>query len=300
MIDSFDFLDFVNKSAETKLAFTTSYKLNLFLSEGNKMFPNDSYSTKDEDENDLNFESGFFGIMNVSGKEEEIPSIVLKEEKTEDDSFAYYFNSCKETNSKNEFCGQKRKLFKVNYRKRFDEFHDMEEESGSNEKIFLENKALPTIKRRRENQDNIRKKLKTVFFNNFLRKKINEILRRKQSRLYFEKFPISFVNDIRKSTNKDIINISLLEIILKKELYNENDLSNYYHNLKVIENKETSENEELKEILNKKYCELFEEYINSKEFNIDEINRLKNNNLEDVYIKRYIYQAKHFMEYFAE
>ena len=166
--------------------------------------------------------------------------------------------------------------------------------------IFLENKALPTIKRRRENQDNIRKKLKTVFFNNFLRKKINEILRRKQSRLYFEKFPISFVNDIRKSTNKDIINISLLEIILKKELYNENDLSNYYHNLKVIENKETSENEELKEILNKKYCELFEEYINSKEFNIDEINRLKNNNLEDVYIKRYIYQAKHFMEYFAE
>ena len=68
MIDSFDFLDFVNKSAETKLAFTTSYKLNLFLSEGNKMFPNDSYSTKDEDENDLNFESGFFGIMNVSSK----------------------------------------------------------------------------------------------------------------------------------------------------------------------------------------------------------------------------------------
>ena len=91
MIDSFDFLDFVNKSAETKLAFTTSYKLNLFLSEGNKMFPNDSYSTKDEDENDLNFESGFFGIMNVSSKEEEIPSIVLKEEKTEDDSFAHYF-----------------------------------------------------------------------------------------------------------------------------------------------------------------------------------------------------------------
>ena len=87
---------------------------------------------------------------------------------------------------------------------------------------------------------------------------------------------------------------------MKKELYNENDLSNYYHNLKVIENKETSENEELKEILNKKYCELFEEYINSKEFNIDEINRLKNNNFGDVYIKRYIYQAKHFMEYFAE
>ena len=66
----------------------------------------------------------------------------------------------------------------------------------------------------------------------------------------------------------------------------------------MIENKETLENEELKEILNNKYCELFEEYINSKEFNIDEINRLKNNNLEVVYIKRYLYLAKNFIKYF--
>jgi hypothetical protein len=300
MINSFDFLDFVNKSTETKLAITTSHKLNLFLAEVNKISSNDSYSTKDEDENDPNFESDFFGIMNVSSEEEDIPSISLKEEKTEDDFFAHYFNSCKNKSSKNEFRGQKRKLFKVNYRKRSDEFHDIEEESSSKEKIFLENKVLPTIKRRRENQDNIRKKLKTVFFNNFLRKKINEILRRKQSRKYFEKFPISFVNDIRKNTNKDIINISLLEIIMKKELYNEKDLRNYEHNLKVIKNEETLENEELKEILNKKYCELFEEYLNSKEFNVDEINRLKNNNLEDIYIKRYIYQSKHYIEYFAE
>ena len=66
----------------------------------------------------------------------------------------------------------------------------------------------------------------------------------------------------------------------------------------MIENKEALENEELKEILNKKYCELFEEYINSKEFNIDEINRLKNNNFGDVYIKRYLYLAKNFIKYF--
>ena len=88
--------------------------------------------------------------------------------------------------------------------------------------------------------------------------------------------------------------------MLNKGLYNENDLDNYYHNLKVVGNKEILENEELKAILNKKYCELFEEYINSKEFNINEINRLKNNNMEDVYIKKYIYQSKYFMEYFME
>ena len=94
--------------------------------------------------------------------------------------------------------------------------------------------------------------------------------------------------------------MTLLEIISKKELYNENDLNKYYHNLNVIENKEIEENEELNVILNKTYCELFEEYINSKEFKIDEINRLKNKNMNDTYIKRYIYVAKHLIEFFSE
>ena len=67
-----------------------------------------------------------------------------------------------------------------------------------------------------------------------------------------------------------------------------------------MENKEVKEIEEFSDILNKKYFELFNEYINSKEFNIGEINRLKNNNMDNIYIERYIYQSKHFIEYFAE
>ena len=67
-----------------------------------------------------------------------------------------------------------------------------------------------------------------------------------------------------------------------------------------MENKEVKKIEELNDILNKKYFELFNEYINSKEFNIDEINRLKNNNMDNIYIERYIYQSKHFIGYFAE
>ena len=70
--------------------------------------------------------------------------------------------------------------------------------------------------------------------------------------------------------------------------------------MNVVQNKEIKENEQLKEILNKTYHELFEEYINSKEFNIDEINRLKNKNMDNAYIKRYIYCSKHFIEYFSE
>ena len=235
------------------------------------------------------------------------PTLSLKEEEKIGEEFLYHYSdSTKDDNSKIEFISQKRKIFNINYRIRFDEFNDVQNKSLfplsplSNEKSSLKNQVLSTKKRRRENLDNIRKKIKTVFFNNYLYKKINEALKNKKSKLYFVKFPISFVNDIKRNTNKDIINKSLLEIMLNKGLYNENDLDNYYHNLKVVGNKEILENEELKAILNKKYCELFEEYINSKEFNINEINRLKNNNMEDVYIKKYIYQSKYFMEYFME
>jgi hypothetical protein len=298
MIESFDFLDVVNKSNENKKPNTTSNNLKLFFSQSSKFHSSDSYSTKDEDDYDINIGNDFLDIADYSGIENLNPTLPLKEEVETEENFSLYFNSVKENNQNSSFLGQKRKLFKINYRKKYDESNEIY--PSSVEKAFLNNKVLPTIKRRRENQDNIRKKLKTVFFNTFLRKKINEILNNKHSRLYFEKFPISFVNDIRKNTNKDVIDKTLLEIILNKELYSENDLSNYNHNLKVVENKEVKKIGELKKILNKTFRELFEEFINSKEFNIDEINRLRNNNLDNIYIERYIYQSKHFIEYFAE
>ena len=298
MIESFDFLDVVNKSNENKKPNTTSNNLKLFFSQSSKFHSSDSYSTKDEDDYDINIGNDFLDIADYSGIENLNPTLPLKEEVETEENFSLYFNSVKENNQNSSFLGQKRKLFKINYRKKYDESNEIY--PSSVEKAFLNNKVLPTIKRRRENQDNIRKKLKTVFFNTFLRKKINEILNNKHSRLYFEKFPISFVNDIRKNTNKDVIDKTLLEIILNKELYSENDLSNYNHNIKVVENKEVKQIGELKKILNKTFREIFEEFINSKEFNIDEINRLKNNNLDNIYIERYIYQSKHFIEYFAE
>ena len=298
MIESFDFLDVVNKSNENKKPNTTSNNLKLFFSQSSKLHSSDSYSTKDEDDYDINIGKDFLDIADYSGIKNLNPTLPLKEEVETEENFSLYFNSVKENNQNSSFLGQKRKLFKINYRKKYDESNEIS--PSSVEKAFLNNKVLPTIKRRRENQDNIRKKLKTVFFNTFLRKKINEILNNKHSRLYFEKFPISFVNDIRKNTNKDVIDKTLLEIILNKKLYSENDLSNYNHNLKVVENKEVKKIGELKKILNKTFRELFEEFINSKEFNIDEINRLRNNNLDNIYIERYIYQSKHFIEYFAE
>ena len=59
---------------------------------------------------------------------------------------------------------------------------------------------------------------------------------------------------------------------------------------------EKNENNEcFKDILNKKFSEFYQDYINSKQFNVDEINRLKNENKENDYIDRYIYVARNFL-----
>ena len=60
------------------------------------------------------------------------------------------------------------------------------------------------------------------------------------------------------------------------------------------------ENPELNIILNKKYKDLFDEYINSDEFNIDEINRLQEKKMGDEYISRYKYLAKNFLEFLSQ
>ena len=198
------------------------------------------------------------------------------------------------------------KIFKVVYRERTSLFTNLENDeidSSTNDETFLKRKRLPEKRRRLENQDNMRKKIKRGFLNNALIIKLNDILEYNKIKSYFEKFPQNLVTDVTRNSNKDLLNISLEEIFEKKELYNKNDknsLNNYYHNLKVIKSKEVQENSELKTILNKKYYELFEEYINSKEFKVDEINRLKKKKMNDLYIERYICLAKHLSEFFSE
>jgi len=194
-------------------------------------------------------------------------------------------------------CSKISKIFEVIYRENTPIIN--ENESSSNDLSFLKKKRFKQRRRRRENRDNFLKKIKISFFNNYMFKKINEILKSTNSKKYFQKFSISFVNDISKKINKEIINMTLLEIFVKKELCNGKYLDNYYHNLKVINDKEIQENEELKKILNKTYSELYEEYINSKEFKINEINRLKDKNMDDEYIENYLYHAKYFIGFFS-
>ena len=192
----------------------------------------------------------------------------------------------------------KKKIFNINYREKTSLFTNIENILSIKEESFIKRKRNPKRRRRRDNQDNMRKKIKRVFINKYLIQNMNELLKNSGSKLYFEKSPQNFVCDITKNSNNKILNMTLEEIFENKELYDQKYFDNYNHNLNVLKSKDIQECQELKEILNKKYCELFEEYINSKEFQIDEINRLKNNEMDDAYIEKYIYLALHFIEYY--
>ena len=168
---------------------------------------------------------------------------------------------------------------------------------------FIGIKRSKVKRPRKENQDNIRRKIKRAFFNNALIKKLNNKLKSSGSIKYLEKFPQIFVCDVNKNKNKKIMDMTLKEIFETKELYANEDkegLFKYELNLKVIQSEEIEENEEFQKILNKKFSELYTEYINSDEFNIDEINRLREKKMGDEYINRYKYLAKNLIEYFSQ
>lgn len=211
---------------------------------------------------------------------------------------------CDLTGAKNEeqYFKKKEKIFGVVIPKIKPPFSNIENESTDTtfeeETTQLKRKRNNCKRRRRDNSDNIRKKIKGAFFNRTLIKEINAILKRHNSKAYFERFPQKFIYDIARESNKKLLNFTLIEIFEKEELYTGCKLNNFYHNFNEIKKDEVRENEELKRILNKKYYELFEEYINSKEFNVYEINRLKEK-YDNSYIKSYKNLAKHFIEFFA-
>ena len=61
---------------------------------------------------------------------------------------------------------------------------------------------IPKKKKKRENQDNIRKKLKKGLLNRGLIKAINEILKNNRSESFFEKFQQHFTDNVTKKQIK--------------------------------------------------------------------------------------------------
>ena len=175
-----------------------------------------------------------------------------------------------------------------------DEDDEKEKEESQN---FIKKKR---IKSRKENKDNIRKKIKRGFFNNILCEKLNIKLRIIGSNEYFTKFPQFFASDVDRNRNKIILDMTLQEIFENSELYiyeDKNGYANYKHNFKVV--KKIKNNDIFKKILSKTFKELYEEYLDSDEFNIDEINRLKKSKMENEYIRRYKEIAKDLINFFV-
>ena len=147
-------------------------------------------------------------------------------------------------------------------------------------------------RRRRDKKDNILQKIKRAFFNNYLYNRINNLLKiGKKSHKFFYRFSKKFIIDMVKKNNKKLLDMTLRQII-----ENESKEGNK-QNLNVLSSLKEEKNDKLEELLNSKYRDIFEAYINSKEFD-NEIIQLKAKDMTNSYIKNYIYLSKNFIKFF--
>ena len=153
-------------------------------------------------------------------------------------------------------------------------------------------KRKKNIIKRKQNSDNIRKKIKARFLRS-LKNAINKKLKNAEAKLVFTSLPQSFISNLSKKKNKPVLNMTLKEIFAKNICDGKKvDLVKYEHNLFVLqylENcQEISEKSNFNTIKNMKYSEIFNEYLKSKEFGL-EITTLKQEMEDDNYIKRLYY-----------
>ena len=177
-------------------------------------------------------------------------------------------------------------------------------ESGN---IKKRSKKLKDIQKRKENSDNIRKKIKTKFFK-ILKNTINEKLKIAGSKKFFKCLPNKFISNVSKEKNKSILDLTFKEIFSNNLCENESkdqyqfELIKYYHNLEVLEylekNNNISEQINFNILKNMKFTQIFNEYLKSKEFEM-EIALLKKENESDKYIKDYIIRANDLIEFFS-
>ena len=207
---------------------------------------------------------------NLSFKEKNIQKI-----DGNDDSTTIFTQTIKKVNPDDKSC-QRNSLFnKIN-----DIKHGKKMKRQRNQRV------------RKYNADNIRRKIKRNLFNTHIRNSLNKRLTYLGISLSFRKLNKKFVTDVFSHRIIEMQNMTLKEIYENKDNYDKPE--HYEKNKKIID--KIKDNREFKDILNKKYGEIFEEFINSKEFNFDEIKEIKSKKDED-YIQNYIYVSRHFFNY---
>ena len=171
------------------------------------------------------------------------------------------------------------------------------------ESFDFNKKTRSKVKQRRfTNQDNMRRVIKRRFTNTYLKNKFNRRLKKAGYKKYIECFPQEFAGNVTREINSSIINMTFGQILTDKSIYSGKKLCQYENNLEIVNLIKKDQNSDLNEMLNKKYSTLFEEYLNSDEFKIGEIQRLLNATKPKSgnYIQKYKYLARNLINFFTD
>ena len=160
--------------------------------------------------------------------------------------------------------------------------------------------------KRKRDSDNIRKKIKARFLKS-LKNTINKRLKKAGANYFFRFLPQNFILNIKKKENKDALHLTFIEIFSKnfskdKDKVQESYIEKIEYNIKVInyleKNRIIGKKSNYIYFKNMKYFEIYEEYLKSKEFEMDIIKLKEEEN--DEYIKKYIKLAFSLNNFFSE
>ena len=168
-------------------------------------------------------------IENIKHKKESNNKCICKKRKI------FYSNSARNFQIFN------KRIYNKSSRQIINEFQDrlyQNELNKMNSGIKKHKKKVKNILKRKENADNIRKKIKARFLKD-LRNTINKRLEIAGSNKFFKLLPQSFITNISKPKNKPILDLTFKEIFTKNFCENGKkcgpDLKNYHHNLAVLD-----------------------------------------------------------------
>ena len=154
--------------------------------------------------------------------------------------------------------------------------------------------------------DTKRKKINTNLYRNiikYLNKKLSECLKEGKS-FKFSTLSQYIIANVAKLDNKKRMNMSLKDLILDNSFINSNnkkdkDIANWENNKKIIDYLYSTKNYlEIKQILEMKMKDIFNEYLNSDEFQ-KSIEELKQDGRYYEYIRGYIKVASNFIDYYS-
>ena len=160
------------------------------------------------------------------------------------------------------------------------------------------------IKRKRGSmRDNISKKIKVNFFKNIIAS-LNWKLRKKNINKDFQRLDQNCITDVTKTYNKYLFEKTLKEIIKEKPKVKDKENAKkkedkWRQNIKLIEELEESGDEDFKHIFELNIEELFNEYLDSKEFE-ESIYDLRRKKFYFDYIQNYIQIAENLVNYYKK